>query len=404
MPGFIKLLFTAFAHSITSFLYIFIIMIVYQHINMRAQLEETWLGFLRNSIKNRLLNAMLYGMITGLTASILITAAGVPMDLNTILLIWFLALLLSLLNFRYFCFSYAGGAISLISLIFGWPKIQVPAVIAIIGILHLVESVLILADGHRDALPVVMEHKRFTPIGAFVMNRLWPVPLVILAIPSKIISVSGAGIPMPDWWPAFGLQKESGLILLPLSLIMQFSGLAITGTPRQRTRITGLWLGAYSMIILGLSVLSVRINWLQYIAAILVPLLHEWIIHASQKSQLDGRPVFGAPWRGLRILDVLPESMGSRVGLKPGDILLNVNGQPVNSEEMISDALNNAFTYVWMDVKRQGEIITLEHKNYKYNEKSGVIFVPRKTDKFFQVNEQRGLAFTVWKRLVQRKQ
>ena len=159
MPGFIKLLFSAFAHSITSFLYILIIMIVYQHINMRAQLEETWLGFLRNSIKNRLLNAMLYGMITGLTASILITAAGVPMDLNTILLIWFLALLLSLLNFRYFCFSYAGGAISLISLIFGWPKIQVPAVIAIIGILHLVESVLILADGHRDALPVVMEHK-----------------------------------------------------------------------------------------------------------------------------------------------------------------------------------------------------------------------------------------------------
>src|SRR5690554_1037105 len=100
MPGFIKLLFTAFAHSITSFLYILIIMIVYQHINTRAQLEETWLGFLRNSIRNRLLSVMLYGMITGLTASILITAAGVPMDLNTILFIWPIAVFLTFLNIR----------------------------------------------------------------------------------------------------------------------------------------------------------------------------------------------------------------------------------------------------------------------------------------------------------------
>lgn len=404
MPGFIKLLFSAFAHSITSFLYILIIMIVYQHINMRAQLEETWLGFLRNSTRNRLLSTILYGMITGLAASTIITAAGVPMDLNTILLIWPIALFLTFLNVRYLCFSYAGGFISLISLIFGWPRIQVPAVIAIIGILHLVESVLILVDGHRDALPVVMEHKRFKPVGAFVMSKLWPVPLVILAIPTQIIPVSGTGIPMPDWWPAFGLQKESGLILLPLSIIMEYSGLAVTGTARQRTRITGLWLGVYSIIILGLAILSVSIPWLQYIAAVSVPLLHELILHTCQKNQLDGKPNFGAPWRGLRILEVLPEGTGSKMGLKSGDILMNVNGQPVNNEEMLMSALKSAFTYVWVDVKRQAETVTLEYKSYKYNDKLGIIFVPRKTDKFFQVNERRGLAFIVWKRLVQRKQ
>ena len=236
------------------------------------------------------------------------------------------------------------------------------------------------------------------------MSKLWPVPLVILAIPTQIIPVSGTGIPMPDWWPAFGLQKESGLILLPLSIIMEYSGLAVTGTARQRTRITGLWLGVYSMIILGLAVLSVSIPWLQYIAAVSVPLLHEMILHTCQKNQLDGKPNFGAPWRGLRILEVLPEGTGSKIGLKSGDILMNVNGQPVNNEEMLMSALKSAFTYVWVDVKRQAETVTLEYKSYKYNDKLGIIFVPRKTDKFFQVNERRGLAFIVWKRLVQRKQ
>lgn len=404
MTDFIKLLFTAFAHSITSFLYILIIMMVYLHIKTRAQLEETWLGFFRNPIKDRLMNAMLYGMITGLAASTLIAATGIPIDLNTILVIWPLALFLTLLDIRYLCFSYAGGLLSLVSLFFGWPNIQVPAVIALIGILHLVESILIVLDGHRDALPVVMEHKRFKPVGGFVMNKLWPVPLVILAIPTQILPAAGGTVPMPDWWPAFGMQREGGLMLFPLAIILEYSGLAITGIPKQRTRTIGLWLAAYSLFILGLASLSISIHWLQYAGAILMPLLHECILHGSWKSQLKGKPVFGAPWRGIRILDVFPENMGSKMGLQPGDILMNVNGQAVNSEEMLRKILNEASTYVWMDVKRAGGMETVEYRNYKDEDELGVLFVPRKSSRFFLPHEQNGLAFTLWKRLAQKKQ
>ncbi|HHY82609.1 MAG TPA: PDZ domain-containing protein [Clostridiales bacterium] len=404
MAGFIKLLFTAFAQSITSFLYILITAIVYMHIKNEARLEETWLGFLRETVKNRLMNAMLYGMIAGLAASTLIVATGIPIDLNTAIILWPFALMLTLINKRFICFSYAGGIISLISLVSGWPKIDVPAVIAFIGILHLTESILILLDGHRDALPVVMEHKRFKPIGAFVMNRLWPVPLIILTIPTQVLPASGGGVAMPDWWPVFSMQNEGGFMLFPLALAIEYGGLAVTAVPRERTRLIGLSLGIYSLFIFALAYLSIRFSWLQYAAAVLMPSLHELIMYFSKKSQMEGKPILGAPWRGLRILDVLPDTIGSMMGLKPGDVLLNINGKAVNSEEMLVEALNNAPLYLWMDISRRGNAMTVEYRNYNRNkDKLGVIFVPRKASHFYIPDERHGLAFLMMKRLTQRK-
>lgn len=403
MPGLTKILITAFAQSITSFFYILILMMGYLQIKRRMHLEEIWLGFLRDTVVNQLMYAMLYGMITGLVASTLIVIIGVPLDLNTILVIWPFALILTLFNERYLCFSYAGGIASLLSLIFGWPKIDVSAVIALIGILHMTEGLLIILDGHRYALPVVMEHKRFKPIGAFVMNRLWPVPLVVLTVPAEAISAAGGTIPMPGWWPFFGMQNESGLMLLPLAIMLQYSGLAVTALPRRHTRLTGLLIMLYSFFLLGLAVLSVRFVWMSYTGAIIMPILHETILHFAKKSQLEGNPILGAPWRGLRVLEVLPDYIGSKMGIESGDILLSVNGKSINSEEMLIETLGQAPLYLWMDLDRRGEVITLEYRHYRRGEdKLGIVFVPRKTSRYFQADEQGGLALRLWRRLVQR--
>jgi hypothetical protein len=406
MSGFIKLLFTAFAQSITSFLYILMIMMVYLQIKNRTQLEETWLGFLRDTVQNRLMSGMLYGMIAGLAASALIVAAGIPIDFNTILIIWPLALILTLLNIRYLCFAYAGGLLSLVSLIFKWPDINVSAVIAFIGILHLTESMLILLDGHRDALPVVMEHQRFKPIGAFVMSKLWPVPLIILTTPGGILpAAAGRGIPMPAWWPVFSLQNQGGLILFPIAVILEYSGLAVTDVPKMRTRLAGTLLGAYSLLMIGVAALSVNNWWLQLTGAALMPLLHELISYWTKRGQLTGKPVFGAPWRGLRVLDVLPDKTGSRMGLMPGDIILNVNGKGVNSQEMLQEILSSSPSYLWMDLKRRGRMISVEVRNFNRNkDELGIVIVPRKASRLFLADEQYGLAYTMWKWLSRRRQ
>jgi hypothetical protein len=406
MPGFIKLLFSAFAQSITSFLYIMIIMMVYIHIKRSARLEESWLGFLRDTMRNRLMGVMLFGMIVGLAASSLIIFIGIPIDLNSILIIWPLSLILTLLNERYLCFSYAGGILSLISLIFGWPDIDVSSILALIGILHLMESILILLNGHKDALPVVMEHKRFKPIGAYTMSKFWPVPLVMLAVPTNIMQAAGSGIRMPDWWPLFGGHGagDLNLVLLPIAVVLEYGDLAVTANAKQRSRQTGLLLGAYSLLILTVAAFSTRYGWLKYAGAVLMPALHEMILYFGRKSQLDGKPVFGAPWRGLRILDVIPENMGSKMGLLPGDVLLNVNGKGINSEEMLQEALLAAPTYIWMDIARDGKEETVEYKNYNRERDSlGILFVPRKASRLFLAEEQKGLAFRLLRHLSQKK-
>jgi hypothetical protein len=406
MPGFIKLLFSAFAQSITSFLYIMIIMMVYIHIKRSARLEESWLGFLRDTMRNRLMGVMLFGMIVGLAASSLIIFIGIPIDLNSILIIWPLSLILTLLNERYLCFSYAGGILSLISLIFGWPDIDVSSILALIGILHLMESILILLNGHKDALPVVMEHKRFKPIGAYTMSKFWPVPLVMLAVPTNIMQAAGSGIRMPDWWPLFGGHGagDLNLVLLPIAVVLEYGDLAVTANAKQRSRQTGLLLGAYSLLILTVAAFSTRYGWLKYAGAVLMPALHEMILYFGRKSQLDGKPVFGAPWRGLRILDVIPENLGSKMGLLPGDVLLNVNGKGINSEEMLQEALLAAPTYIWMDIARDGKEETVEYKNYNRERDSlGILFVPRKASRLFLAEEQKGLAFRLLRHLSQKK-
>ena len=405
MPGFIKLLFTAFAQCITSFLYILILMMVYVHIKRNARLEESWLGFLRDTIKNRLMNVMLFGMITGLIASTLIILVGIPIDLNTILIIWPLSLFLTLLNERYLCFSYAGGILSLVSLIFGWPDIDVPSILALIGILHLTESILILLDGHKETLPVVMEHKRFKPIGAYIISKFWPVPLVMLAIPSGVLQAAGGGIRMPDWWPLFGGQEGSSLVLLPIAVVLEYTDLAITASPRQRANQTGLWLGAYSMLMIAIAVLSFGHVWLMVTGAVLMPALHELIWYLGRKRQLDGKPIFGAPWRGLRILDVIPDTLGSRMGLKPGDILLNLNGKGINSEEMLQEVLLTAPMYIWIDFSRNGKPGMAEYKTYNRElDRLGILFVPRKASRLFLAEEQKGLAYRLWKRISQKRE
>lgn len=405
MSAFIKLLFTAFAQSITSFIFILIIMMVFANIKRRARLEESWLGFLRDTTRNQLLNAMLYGMIVGLIASTLIIVIGITIDVNTILAVWPLALLLMFFNQRYMCFSYAGGIVSLISLIFGWPHVDVSAIIALVGVLHLMESLLILLDGHKGALPVIMEHKRFNPIGAYVMNKLWPIPLVILAIPSEVIRTALGGINMPDWWPLFhGQAGVKSLVLIPLAAILGYGDIAITHSTKKRAKETGFWLGAYSLVILILAIISSRIFWVKYIAAITTPVLHELLIYLGKRGQLEGKPIYGAPWRGIRILDVFPESIGSKMDLKPGDIFMNLNGRGINSEEMLSEALSYSPSYIWVDVNRDGETKTLEYRDYQQGIKQlGILFVPRKTSRFFIMEEQKSLITRLWKRIIKKK-
>lgn len=402
--AFIEIVITHFAYSITSLMFIVVLTLAFVYMSRFAKLEEAWLGIIRTPLNTRFLSAVLFGMIVGLVASFCIVLVGIPLDYKAVLYIWPLAILLMLFNKRYLCLSYAGGIVSLSSLLFGWPDVNVPSIIALVGILHLMESLLIWFDGYRDSLPIWVKHRNAETVGAYLMNKIWPIPLVVLIVPEGILQAAEGAIAMPGWWPLF--QQQPGvevLALFPIVAVMGYSDIAITQSSRGRVKETGFRLGIYSLVILILAMISSRLYWVSFIAAPAAPVLHELLIILGRKTQLEGDPAFKAPWRGLKILEVMPLSQAEKMGMKPGDLLLAVNGRDVNSKEMLDEILMEYPSYAWFDIKRENNDIVVEHKDYQDGiHDLGVIFVPRQTTRHFRMDETSSIIKKVWEKVRKR--
>ena len=365
-------LLTSYSQVISSFFYIGIVLLTYLRIQRNAQLEEDWLGILRNPVNTQLYYVLLYGLIGGIVTSFIILFFKIRIEYEAMLIIWPVSLFLMLFNPRYLCPSYSIGIVSLLSLVFGWPRMEVLPMIILLGILHLVESLLILIDGARDSIPVYMEHHRFIPAGAHIMNRMWPIPLVITTTPGQLV--------------------------FPAVVVLTYDDRAITQTTQKRTRESSFWAGVYGLTLLVLGMLSNLVEGLIYLTALLVPLLHEFLVLWNRQRQLKGEPVFKAPWRGIRILDVLPDKIGKTVGLKQGDIILSINGRQVNSEAMLKEILRDSPNHIWVTVLREdGESAELEYRDYERGIRDlGLMLVPRTTGKYYSFRHQKGLLSRLW--------
>ncbi|HZJ58496.1 MAG TPA: PDZ domain-containing protein [Clostridia bacterium] len=368
----LKQLFTSYSQVISSFFYIGIVLVVYLRIQRNAQLEEAWLGILRNSINTQLYYVLLYGLIGGLLTSFIILIFEIRIEFEAMLIIWPISLFLMLFNPRYLCPSYSIGIVSLMSLIFGWPAMEVSPMIMLVGILHLAEGLLILIDGARDSIPVYIEHDRFTPAGAHIMNRMWPIPLATITAPGQLVFPAVAVLVYEDW--------------------------AITQTTHRRVRESGFWAGIYGLTLLILAMASIRIKGLTYLAVLATLAMHEIITRWNRQDRLKGEPIFKAPWRGIRVLDVLPESPGKAMGLMQSDIILYMNGRQVNSETMLEEILRDSPNFIWVTILRgDGETLELEYRDYERGIKDlGLIFVPRTTAKYYIFKHPKGILVRLW--------
>jgi hypothetical protein len=156
-----------------------VLMLVYNQYKKNCMLEERMLGRKRYSVWERMAGSITTGLAGGLVGSVVMVVVGVTLDNTGILYVWVIAVVLMLINPRYMCFSYAGGLLALASLILGVPRINVPALMAIVAILHLVESVLIFLNGYKHSIPVFWEDKTHGVVGAFNLVRFWPIPIII---------------------------------------------------------------------------------------------------------------------------------------------------------------------------------------------------------------------------------
>ncbi len=378
-----------------------------------SNIEETMMHK-KYSIMDKVSSALFNGFIGGLFGSFLVIMLGITVERyatynqnvfsSGILYIWIIAILFSLINARYLCFSYAGGLVALVSLLIGLPNVYVPGLMALIGILHLIESLLIWIDGDSFSVPIFLKNKSGKVVGGYIMNRMWPIPLVmtILAFPVAGVLSYFSSETMPSWWPLLKQYQAFAYMPYLVPVVLGYGDVALTQTPQNRCKKSAGRLAAYSIILITLSVAASKWVAFAYIAALFSPIAHEALIIWGRREEEQGKSLYDATGEGICVLYIQDDSPAKQMELQHGDRILSINNNKLDNENQLAEFLLSYPTYIWMDVKRaDGSVKIFEYKNYNEGIKSlGILVVPRNAEICFEINDGSSPALGLIKNLL----
>ena len=320
--------------------WVLVLIIGYQYARM-GRIKTYLFGVRDSSVLRVTLISILLGMAGGLLGSVLMVLFGVTLPQEGIYYILILAVVLMLVHPRFLCFAYAGGLLSIISLTLGVPRFNVPHLMALVAILHLIESILIWCSGHLDALPIYTRNTRDQEVGGFNLQKFWPVPLIVLTITTGITPQEG--LAMPEWWPLLNPGEidpvNSIFTLVPAVVGLGYGELALTVSPRQRSERSAQILALYSFFLLSLAVAASYYPVLSWAAALFAPLGHEFVVYRSQREEMEGAPRYLRTLKGVMLLDVIRPSPAYAAGLRGGDVIFALGDRPIRSRLDLVQAL-----------------------------------------------------------------
>lgn len=329
-----------------AFLFWVVALVVSTQYRRVAATEHKLYGAVKNSVYRQMLSALAYGVLGGLFGSAVMVIIGVSVNRAGVAYLWPVALLLFLVNPRFMCFAYAGGLVSLVSVLVGWPPVYIPGLMGLVAVLHITESFLIGLSGATCVTPLLVKNRRGTVVPGYSLQKYWPIPIMVLiALNLADLSQIPGLISMPDWWPLIRPEIEvpEGTHLLytmvPVVAALGYGDLAVTVDPREKSIRSAKALGLYSAGLLALSVLSSRVRGLQVLAALFSPLGHELVVRLGIRGELEGSPRVEANGRGAVILDVFQGSEAARAGFRARDVITHVEGRPVSSAEDVASVL-----------------------------------------------------------------
>jgi hypothetical protein len=384
---------------------IFFFIVFGQYKKVVVSQREIYGGSVRYSLKDLVSTAILVGIVAGFIGVIAITVLGITFyKFDGLQYLIFLSLLLMLVKPRYVCLSYSGGVLSLSVLIVtalvsggnvdkGNPVIafinnnlsfDVTALMALIAIMHLIEAILMWFDGHRGAIPVFMK-RNGKVVGAFIMQRFWIIPIVFY-IYTQGQSPVGNTVATPDWWPIIKppiskeLLKDAIFMALPLvPAILGYGDFAVTTPVKAKVKRSAVNLLMFSITLLILSFISVKIYAFKYIAVLFAPLAHEGMILYERYRENKGKPIWESSEDGIIIIDTVPGGPADAMKIQSGDKIKKINNIEVYTLEDMETVFSQFITFIWIEVEGvNGERRVVEHKNYADGiQNLGIITVPK---------------------------
>ncbi len=366
------------------------VLLVFIQYRRVASKEAELYGIAKHGPLEQTLYSLFMGLVGGVVGSLALTLAGVglvevPGAASALLYLWPVSVALGAINPRFLCFAYSGGLVSVIYLLTGWPAVDVPSLMGLIAILHMVEAFLIWLSGSTCATPMSINGQSDQAVPGFVLQRFWPVPLVL-----PIFSLfAGSPVEMPVWWPL--LHMDPALIhttipfgwkFVPFVVTMGYSDLAISAPPEVRARQSSRVLLGYSGLLLLLAVGAGYWRPLMWVAAAFCAVGHEAMAVWSGRVQILAEPYLKRPAKGVGVLDVLPGSAALAAGIRPGSVIVTVDDFEVHSREQLHEALLSSQSYVRI-MFRNGR--QLEHCRVPRPPEGlfgfGVILLPQQGDK-----------------------
>ncbi|SKA88078.1 PDZ domain (Also known as DHR or GLGF) [Caloramator quimbayensis] len=398
--------FKSYANGVVGFLldpiaWIFLFIIIGQYRKFVALQQNIYGGLTKQSTKELVTTSVLFGIISGLIGTIITTTFGVTFyKANGLSYLILLSLLLMLISPRYVCLSYSGGILSLFVLIlsaflsssrvyssflynlYNALEFDVPALMAIIAVMHFMESVLMWLDGGRGAVPVFMKQGEEI-VGAFIMQRFWIIPIILYFFVSKNYDMSGV-VTTPEWWPLIkspqlgDFAKDAVFMATPLIAMLGYSDFAVTTITQKKVKRSAIGLSIFSITLLVLSFLATKFYVFNYVAALFAPLAHEGLILYERYKEKHGIPLYKKRDDGIIVLDTMPNSPAESMGLKPGDVIMSINNKEVREITDVDEIFNEYPSFLWVEIKDiEGEKKVLEFRDYKNTIKDlGVITIP----------------------------
>ncbi|MFT9497669.1 hypothetical protein [Anaerosolibacter sp.] len=332
--------------------------------------EYRIMGFTKTTLKKKILDAIGMGVLGGILGTIVILLLGIKVRLGDFTYLLPVSLLLMMINARYICFAYGGGLLGIMSLALGVPRLDISSLMAIVGVLHLVESVLIWCDGHQHATPIFLENEKYGVIGGFLLQRFWPIPLIVILVMIGVLE--GNALP---------------LHLSVMVAALGYSDIALSSTPREKSQKSAIRLLIYSLMLISFSMMARQYIMFRWISVVFALLGHEGLVLWGQREEQKKAPLFRHHHRGITILDVKKDQFGEKIDLYPGDVILRMNNQQMDHKEDIGRILSGLPKGIWMEVMDTGgKYRTIEYKNEYGIHHLGLIIVPKTSSVIFELN------------------
>lgn len=359
--------------------FVFVVLVMYFIYKRNSQIAYHSLTPYNYDVPSQLIQVTLQGILAGIIGSLIITFLGLPIRLTPYFgLLLPIAIMLSFINMRYLCFSYSAAILGLLDMALIFindmgivaPELGLnpSGLIALVGVLHLMEALLIYIGGADNSIPIVVRKKDTYAVG-YIMQKFWPLPFAMLILSNMLPTNNvNQAVSMPNWWPLLESNVFSQAFmygLLPITAALGYSNVAVSTYPEVRAKKTSIYLFFYSIYLLAISLVSVNSLGLQLLGLITMPVIHELIIILDQKKEAKKDPFITLPKRGVRVVSVVPDGHAEQMGIESGDIIRKINDIEVINYMQMRAILKNYFNVLWVEVEKpDGKRRQYEYKYY----------------------------------------